>query len=168
MNSEILERKKKEKGSEMLALLREWFGLPWSPPPVSPSKSTSTSFDLPPAEEVNTLGKKQRLFCQLLPRLLDKIYEEGYAATLGDAMRDARVFGEWGETPPGSAYGKRSSLHKLRLAIDLNLFKDGQYLSSTEAHRIFGEYWESLHPLCRWGGRFEDGNHYSITYQGFM
>jgi hypothetical protein len=25
-----------------------------------------------------------------------------------------------------------------------------------------GEFWEGLHPLCRWGGRFNDGNHYSI------
>jgi hypothetical protein len=59
-----------------------------------------------------------------------------------------------------------NSLHFEGLAMDVDLFKDGVYLDRTSDHQQFGEYWESLHPDCRWGGRFEDGNHYSITYQG--
>jgi hypothetical protein len=63
--------------------------------------------------------------------------------------------------------GRKNSLHKLKLAIDIDLFdKDLNYLQETEDHRIFGEYWESLHPDCSWGGHFNDGNHYSIKYRG--
>jgi hypothetical protein len=48
----------------------------------------------------------------------------------------------------------------LRLAIDINLFKDGVYLESTEHHRQLGEWWEAQGGT--WGGRFKqpDGNHY--------
>jgi len=54
------------------------------------------------------------------------------------------------------------SKHHDGLAADLNLYKDGIWLSKTEDHRIFGEYWESLDPRCSWGGHFNDGNHYSF------
>lgn len=66
----------------------------------------------------------------------------------------------------GSANGIRNSLHEFKLAVDVDLFKDGQWLSQSEDHLPLGEYWESLHPLCRWGGRFGDGDHYSIEYNG--
>ena len=58
----------------------------------------------------------------------------------------------------------RNSCHYIRLAIDLNLFKDGRYLTTTEDHRLFGEFWEGLGGA--WGGRFNDGNHYSLEYNG--
>jgi hypothetical protein len=112
-----------------------------------------------------TLGDKQRVFMLLLPDLILYAYDKGYELTLGDGYRDPRVFGQLGEY---KGYGHRRSGHKNRLAIDLNLFKDGKYLTSTEDHKFLGEYWESLHPLCRWGGRFNDGNHYSIFHEGVM
>ena len=40
--------------------------------------------------------------------------------------------------------------------------KLGEYLVETEDHRFLGEFWESLDPMCTWGGRFQDGNHYSF------
>lgn len=101
-----------------------------------------------------TLRESQHLFAKLLSRLLDKIYADGYEATLGDA---------WSK-PEYKAH-KVGSCHYLRLAVDINLFKDGTYLTDTMAHEPFGIFWESLHPLCRWGGRFKDGNHYSIKYE---
>ena len=54
----------------------------------------------------------------------------------------------------------------MRLAIDLNLFRDGAFLQSSEDHRALGEWWEKQHPLARWGGRFMDGNHYSLEHGG--
>jgi hypothetical protein len=56
----------------------------------------------------------------------------------------------------------------MRLAVDLNLFKNGQFLTDSEAHRPLGDYWKSLHPDCCWGGDFSkpDGNHYSMQYGG--
>jgi hypothetical protein len=63
-------------------------------------------------------------------------------------------------------YGHPRSAHKFRLAIDLNLFRDGEFLQSSEDHRELGEWWERQHPMARWGGRFDDGNHYSLEYAG--
>ena len=108
-----------------------------------------------------TLGDKQRLFTYLIGKLIKWAYENGYELTLGDAYRDPRVFGKVGEE---KGYGRSKSNHKIRLAVDLNLFYEGKYLRSTEAHRPLGEYWESLHPLCSWGGHFNDGNHYSLKH----
>jgi len=108
-----------------------------------------------------TLGEKQRKFSRMVARLLDKAHAMGYEVSLGDAYRDPRLHGELGVK---KGYGAKNSCHKLRLAIDLNLFRDGVYLQSTEDHRQLGEWWESQGGV--WGGRFNDGNHYSIEHNG--
>lgn len=109
------------------------------------------------------LGDKQRLFSMLLAELVLWAYDNGYEVTFGDFYRDSRVFGPVGVK---KAYSSANSCHKSRLAADLNLFKDGKYLTKTEDHRPLGEIWESKHELCRWGGRFNDGNHYSMEHNG--
>ena len=110
-----------------------------------------------------TLGEKQELFMRLLPRLLDKAHEVGFEIRGGDLFRDPRVHGALGVK---LGYGHPSSAHKNKLAIDLNLFRDGQFCASTEDHKALGEWWEQQHELCRWGGRFRDGNHYSLEHEG--
>ena len=102
-----------------------------------------------------TLRQKQSLFVKLVGRLIEWAYGSGYELTFGDAYRDPRVL-----------YGHIDSVHRKRLGIDFNLFKDGKYLDKTEDHLPLGKHWEALHPLCRWGGRFEDGNHYSLEHEG--
>lgn len=111
------------------------------------------------------LGEKQELFMRLLPRLIDKAHELGFEIRGGDLFRDPRVHGEMNVK---QGYGAKNSCHKLKLAIDLNLFKGGVFLSTSEDHKELGEWWEKQHELCRWGGRFNDGNHYSLTHDGFM
>lgn len=112
-----------------------------------------------------TLRSLQSEFACLIPRLVDKAFELGYEVTLGDAFRDTRVHGALGVK---MGYGHPKSAHKNRLAIDLNLFRDGEFLARTSDHKELGEWWEKQHPLARWGGRFgaPDGNHYSFEYQG--
>ena len=110
-----------------------------------------------------TLGEKQELFMRLLPRLIDKAHELGFEIRGGDLFRDRRVHGDIGER---RGYGYKNSAHKLKLAIDLNLFLDDKWQTKTEQHRELGEWWESQHELCRWGGRFNDGNHYSLEHNG--
>ena len=110
-----------------------------------------------------SLRETQSEFAALVPRLIDKAIELGFAVTLGDAYRDPRVHGALG-TKMG--YGHAKSAHKQRLAIDLNLFVGGEFQDSTEAHRALGEWWEQQHSLARWGGRFNDGNHYSFEVGG--
>jgi hypothetical protein len=110
-----------------------------------------------------SIRPQQVEFARLVPRLIDKAFELGLEVTLGDVFRDPRVFGPIGQK---RGYGHPRSAHKQKMAIDLNLFRDGAYLDSTEAHRELGEWWEKQHPLARWGGRFEDGNHYSFEVGG--
>ena len=104
-----------------------------------------------------TLRQKQSRFARMVARLIDQAFAMGYEVTLGDAYRDPRVHGALGEK---RSYSSSMSLHKQRLAIDLNLFRDGRYLSSTESHRPLGEWWEAQGGS--WGGRFDDGNHYEL------
>ena len=111
-----------------------------------------------------TLRQKQSVFAELVAQLIVKAYEMGYEVTFGEAWRNPRVaekYSEWG-------IGIKSSLHCSRLAIDLNLFRDGKLLKDTEDHRPLGQYWKTLDPLCRWGGDFRrrDGNHYSMAHGG--
>jgi len=60
------------------------------------------------------------------------------------------------------------SLHRLKLAIDLILFKNGEPCWDSEQYEPLGIFWKSLNPLCRWGGDFSnpDGGHFSLTHQG--
>lgn len=108
-----------------------------------------------------TLSQKQRRFAGMTVRLLSKIQNEGYEFTYGDAFRDPRVHGDFGVK---KGYGAAKSLHKLKLAIDINLFYNGIYLTATSSHQKFGEFWESIGGT--WGGRFNDGNHYSLEHSG--
>ena len=108
-----------------------------------------------------SLGSKQRRFTKMIGLRIEYAYQNGYELTFGDAYRDPKVHGKVGEK---KSYSAASSLHKQRLAVDFNLFRGGQYLTSTEDHRPLGEYWEALGGS--WGGRFNDGNHYSLEHEG--
>ncbi len=96
------------------------------------------------------LREKQSKFTLMVSKLIQWAYDQGYELTFGDA------YARSGHMP--------NSLHYSRLAIDLNLFKDGKWLDKTEDHKPLGEYWESLGGS--WGGRFRDGNHYSLEHYG--
>jgi hypothetical protein len=109
------------------------------------------------------LGQKQELFAVLIAQHIIWLHSKGYRTRIGDVFRDPRAFGKVGEKGP---YGSAYSMHKGKCAADLNLFKDGKYLNKTEDHLESGRKWESRHPLCCWGGRFDDGNHYSLTHEG--
>lgn len=110
-----------------------------------------------------TLRQIQSEFAAHIPKLIEHAISLGYEVTLGDAYRDPRVHGELGVK---MGYGHAKSAHKQRTALDLNLFRNGEYLEGTEVHRALGEWWERQHPLARWGGRFADGNHYSFEIGG--
>ena len=107
------------------------------------------------------LGEAQRLFTICVANLILYADSLHYEMTFGDAYRDPRV-----------TYGHENSVHRKRLAVDLNLFQQVNgvwlYRADTESHRPLGEWWEKRHSLARWGGRFTpaDGNHYSFTWDG--
>lgn len=99
------------------------------------------------------LSEKQARFTKMVALLILWADAKGYNLTFGDAYRSPKV-----------RYGHPQSLHRMRLAIDLNLFKDGKYLNKTEDHEPLGLFWESMGGT--WGGRFDDGNHYSLKHEG--
>ena len=111
-----------------------------------------------------SLREKQSRFAGYVARLIQHAHALGYEVTFGEAWRSP----EQAALNAAAGKGIANSLHTQRLAIDLNLFRGGQYLESSEAHRSLGEWWEALAPDCRWGGRFRrpDGNHYSIEHDG--
>lgn len=136
-----------------------------------------------------TLSQTQREFTRCVGQLIARIYASGYEATFGEAWRtdEQAVINSIGESGRlelaahlaskfpalavavsnnGKANGILLSVHRERLAVDLNLFKDGVFLEADTDHRPFGEFWESLHELARWGGRFGDANHYSFEWGG--
>lgn len=110
-----------------------------------------------------TLSAAQQQFVRDIARLIDYADELGYALTFGDAYRSPKAFGGMGEEGP---YGRTRSAHKQRLAVDFNLFIDGRYRSDSAAHEPLGMFWEGLTEGNVWGGRFNDGNHYSHRYNG--
>lgn len=108
-----------------------------------------------------SLRAKQSKLVLMVAQLIAFATEQGYELSFGDAYRDPRLHGDVGVK---KGYGHPKSCHKLRLAVDFNLFKDGRFLPSTEDHRPLGEFWESIGGT--WGGRFNDGNHYSLEHEG--
>lgn len=93
-----------------------------------------------------SLRKRQSKFAKMVALLILYAYEIGYEITFGDAYANSGHIA--------------NSFHYSRLAIDLNLFKGGRYLSKTSDHEPLGLFWESIGGT--WGGRFDDGNHYSL------
>lgn len=94
------------------------------------------------------LNKQQFEFTYAVSRLIEFAYMNGYTLSFGDALSKLE-------------YGvhSKNSKHYDRLAIDLNLFRDGKFLTSTEDHYPLGVFWKSIGGT--WGGDWDDGNHYS-------
>lgn len=113
-----------------------------------------------------TLLQKQFVFASLVPLLIKKALELGFTVTLGECYRSPEEAARLSKLGKGIS----GSLHTSKLAIDINLFRDGKYLTDSEAHRQLGTYWETLSAgkdfVCAWGGHWGDGNHYSIAHGG--
>ncbi len=105
-----------------------------------------------------SLRELQSLFAKLAGGLIVWIYgHEGWELTFGDF---SRVDGQG---------HMANSVHYVRLAADMNLFVNGVWKQTDcPEWQAIGAYWEGLNPLCRWGGRFKQGdlNHVSLEYQG--
>ena len=104
----------------------------------------------------------QEEFAQSAAKLIQQAAAMGYTVTLGEAWR----------TPQQAALnaqagtGISNSLHIQRLAVDLNFFKDGLYITDGSQLAAVGAWWKSLGPMYFWGGDFQhlpDGNHFSLS-----
>lgn len=104
---------------------------------------------------------KQSKFTTAIGLLIQYAEYNGYQLTFGDAYRDPRVHGA-----PGikKSYSASNSVHKQRLAVDFNLFVDGNYAQGEcEEFSDLHEFWEFLG-----GARAIEGdpNHFSFDHNG--
>lgn len=114
-----------------------------------------------------TLREKQSIFVFKVAELIVHARWLGYELTFGDAYRSKEEAARLAKL----GVGIKTSLHCQRLAIDLNLFKKGVLLTKSEEYAPLGIWWEKQSPEddsyeCCWGGRFKDGNHFSIGHGG--
>lgn len=101
------------------------------------------------------LSDQQWEHLQAIAKLVIWAKERGYKLTVADWTTDEYGKARYQHSPIGQ--------HPKGLAVDLNLFIDGTYRSDEAAHVAMGAYWESLHEDCRWGGRYQDANHYEFV-----
>jgi len=107
----------------------------------------------------------QEEFAQAAAKLIQKAAELGYGVTIGEVWRSP----EQAALNASHGSGIAHSLHTDRLAIDLNLFKDGEYLTAPEPYIELGTWWKTLGPAYRFGGDFQhlkDYDHFSISPDG--
>jgi len=123
-----------------------------------------------------TVREKQSEFLQNVAKMILWAFDNGMELTGGELLRtnDQQLLYFEGYTlyKAGSAIhlGKAprksktlASKHLDKLAIDLNVFIDGQYKTDKESYLKLGEYWENLNPENVWGGSWGwDANHFQM------
>ena len=121
-------------------------------------------------EPAKSQRELQSLFVVYLGQLIRYATERGYSLTLGEGFVQTPRKTRGGYFTHDGVHMPKS-LHYERLAQDLNLFVDNEYVTSGEhfAWVDLGGFWEGLAPgVTRWGGRFKnhDANHFSVEWQG--
>jgi hypothetical protein len=105
--------------------------------------------------EASALGDKQRQFTLILAKLILYAYSRGYELTLGEGYVDDGK----GHMP--------GSVHYVRIAQDLNLFKNKVWLDKgpecEAGFAMLHDYWDSIGGSKRID---KDMNHFSLEYQG--
>lgn len=111
-----------------------------------------------------TLIQKQKIFSKKMAELILSAYSLGYEITMGECFRTL----EQADIYASTGKGVRNSQHCLRLAVDLNLFKNGLLVTDSFGHTELGTIWKSWSTedyKMIWGGDFwpnPDGNHYEM------
>ena len=99
------------------------------------------------------LSEKQAIFAKMVGDFLCAIFAckeiTGVTVTLGEVHRTEYQQRRYVKTGKSKTY---KSKHRQRLAIDLNMFINGKYVTDARKYRILGELWEKIGG--RWGGRF--------------
>jgi hypothetical protein len=114
---------------------------------------------------MSALQELQEQFMQDLALLVQQAKTMGYAVTGGELWRTPQQV-QW-DVQHGT--GISHSLHPDRLAIDLDVFKDGVWITDGSKLADLGAWWKTLSPMHFWGGDFKsrpDGNHFSISPDG--
>lgn len=97
-----------------------------------------------------TLGQEQEAFASDLVKLIQYIWNAGCTVRIGEVQRPL----EMQEIYVKSGRSKTmDSMHLKKCAADLTILKGGKILNRAET-KPFGDFWESLNKLNRWGGNW--------------
>lgn len=100
-----------------------------------------------------TLGKNQEAFSKDLTALLNYLHDNNYVVRIGEAERtkeQQEIYIKQGKSKT------LNSMHLKRCAIDLHIFKDGNWLQTKAQLQEIGDYWESLSTENKWGGNYKN------------
>jgi len=95
----------------------------------------------------------QVAFSYDLGRLLLYAEEMGYQITMGETWRTR--YQQRHNIDIGVSWTYNSK-HLVRRAVDLNLIIDGRLANDCSDYEALGDYWESLSPYNKWGGRWRN------------
>ena len=125
-----------------------------------------------------TLREKQSIFLKNIAKLILFAFENGYELTGGELLRTQdqqmlyfeglRLDRLGGKVRLFNSVRRSKTMlsdHLKKLALDINLFKDGKYITNEkELWKPLHEYWKSLHPDnysgYEWGW---DMGHYGMS-----
>lgn len=97
------------------------------------------------------LREYQQIFTSNISCLIQFAERSGYRLTFGEAFRTHEqqlLYVQSGKSQT------MNSNHLRRLAVDFNVFINGNLTYKWEDIKPLGDYWESLHEKNRWGGDF--------------
>lgn len=108
----------------------------------------------------------QQRFALLVGRFLTELPALGYSVTLDEAYRPP----ETADLYARQGRGLRNSVHCNKLAVDLNLFRNGTLCQTDADFKPAVDLWLSYAPDCRAGANFsrKDYRHFSLQWQGRM
>lgn len=93
---------------------------------------------------------RQQTFTLNVAKLILYINSKGYACTFGESYRTTEMAQIYAKTGKGI----QDSNHCYKLAVDLNLFKNGVYLSDAKEYKQFADYWLTLNTFNESGYYF--------------
>ena len=117
-----------------------------------------------------SLVAKQWKFLRNVAKLI------AYADSLGWVLTGGELYRTMDQQKIYMRNGQSKTLnsrHLSRLAIDLNLFINGKYVTNTDQYKPLGDFWRTLDERNVWGGdwnnngsmqdeSFLDGNHFEM------
>ncbi len=96
-----------------------------------------------------TLSDKQKIFTFNISKLITFAFSKGYELTFGEVYRTEE------QQKLYVAQGKSKTMdsrHLQRLAVDFNIFKDGQLINDPAIIQPIGDFWITLNTDNVWGG----------------
>jgi hypothetical protein len=103
-------------------------------------------------QKISTLLRDQFQFSLAVSSLIQYINSRGCSCSLKECLRtqdQQDIYFKRGKTKV------RESQHQKCLAVDICIFRDGEWLTKFEDLKIFGVYWQNLGLAFRWGGDWD-------------